>query len=308
MKKQIAGALLGLTILGTALPTQNVEAAGSKHKLTSTEQKALFFSDLVYEVPKEESKDVSDMGIQKSKSYSDFRKEISENLPKGMSFTSFYDKAGLKNYRMMDLVRQTDKYPQLDDKIKGTGVVVRAFYDKTGKSPTFMAIKGTSNGWDVIEDLEILNHRQITNFYNKKSFNQLHAIATLYVLNDDAMKKKSKQPIILTGHSLGGRNANFFGMVAKIKAITFAAPQYRYNDASEVRKFVKKQQKSYSYKKNITNFQHDRDSITWLPPVPLVDIDYIPGTTYTYSDGFKKPVSMKYHQIKSYYKRVPYKK
>lgn len=303
-KKQIAGALLGLAIMGATLPTQNVEAAEiSKHKLTSTEQKALFFSDLVYEIPKEQSKDVNDMGIKTSKSYADFRKDISENLPKGMSFTSFYDKAGLKNYRMMDLVRHAKGYTLLDDKIKGSGLVLRVFYDKTGKSPTFMAIKGTSNKFDYAEDMELMYNSQISNFYSKGAFTQTHALASLYVLNEDAMKKKSKQPIVLTGHSLGGRHANFFGTIAKIKAITFAAPSYTYNEKDAMQKFVNERKSKYSFNKNITNFHYEKDEVTNL----LFVSEYLPGTTHTYSSGatFR---NMKDHALKNYYKHVPYKK
>lgn len=296
-KKQILGALLGLAIMGTTLPTHNVEAA-SKHKLTATEQKALFFSDLVYEVPKEKPLSLDEMGIKKSDKYADFRKEISDNLPKGVSFSSFYEKSGLKNYRMSELVRKTTKYPQMDKTIKLTGVVVRVFYDKTGRQPTYMAVKGTSNVFDYAEDMEIMYGSQIADFYSKRAFTQLHALAVLYALNEDSMKMKSGQPIILTGHSLGGRHANFLGTIGKLKAITFAAPPFTQAEKTEMKKYVDKRKSKYSFNKNITNFQYSKDEIT----TPLIK-SYLPGTTYTYSSGAKFR-NMKDHKLKNYYKHI----
>lgn len=303
-KKQIAGALLGLAIMGTTLPTDNVEAAGGSHKLTATEQKALFFSDLVYEVPKEESKDLNALNIKTSSKYKKFRSSISAHLPKGVSFNEFYDKAGLKNYRMYDMVRQTSKYPKLDDKIKATGMVVRAFYDKTGKGPSYMAIRGTDTGVkaNIQEDANILYNSQIKDFYSDAYFTPSKAVAALYALNYDGLKKVGKQPTILTGHSLGGRIANFLGTIGKVKAITFAAPPYTNNEKDAMKKLVDKNKK-YPYSKNITNFQNNRDQVTW-GQWSFLGGGYLPGKTYMYEESFLTRVSLKYHNLSNYYEEI----
>lgn len=301
-KKQIAGALLGLTIMGSVLPTQNIEAAGSTHKLTATEQKALFFSDLVYEVPKEQSKDLNDLNIKTSSEYKEFRSSVSAHLPKGVSFNSFYDKAGLKNYRMYNMVLQTSKYPKLDDKIKATGVVVRAFYDKTGKGPSYMAIRGKDTGVkaSIQEDMNLLYNSQIKDFYNDSSFTPSKAVLSLYALNSEGLEKAGKQPTILTGHSLGGRIANFVGTVEKVKAVTFAASPYTFKDKEVIQQLVNKNKK-YSYSNNITNFQNNHDQVTfgqWLTH------GYLPGKTYTYEESRLTPVSLKYHDLSNYYEEI----
>lgn len=239
-----------------------VEAASSKSKtpvLTKNEQRALFFSHLVYKEKKGTYNEQLSGYMLTSKKPKDkglliMKKEIESNLPKGVSFNSFYKSLDLDSYYSSDLIDEmSDKQKT---QARNLGLSVKLYRSFNKNNPSFVAVAGTDQKIDLVEDLKIARgYQSVISKKNLSGYNVKSPIQGVLLsirLAQDRLMIGKNESFYLVGHSLGGRISNIIGVPSKIKTITFSTPKYVGRDRIEMEYYVKNN-KSYNPKKYHSN-------------------------------------------------------
>lgn len=296
IKQIVAATLVGaLAFTGTISGGNPSVEAASKNVLTKDEQRALFFSHLVYhEKDNTYNEMLSSYKMTSSKpKYTTLKKEIESSLPKGISYASFSKSLDLDSYYSRDLVDNTSS---LESQIRKKGLEVKLYRSFNPKNPTYVAVRGTqsmTDKKDLTEDLKFAIGGGYT--FNKPSVKKIDSQASGLVaalayasISGDI---RPNEKFYLVGHSLGGRLAHSIGMSNKIKTISFSTPHYIGVDRDIVTKYLSKN-KSYRPSSYHANHFFNNDALT----MHRVPNSILPGDNHVYSGTN--------HSIKGYYEYI----
>ena len=94
--------------------------------------------------------------------------------------------------------------------------------------------------------MDIVIYKWACNFYLTNTFNFVNDTLVSY----DIVRKYGKENVILTGHSLGGSEAQILGAKYGVETVTFAAYGTKYLSGMEI-----------NYTDNITNYGNAQDGV-----------------------------------------------
>ncbi len=169
--------------------------------------------------------------------------------------------------------------------IHGVAIKVPAIADKNLEEEIIISFKGTSNGGDVLQDIELM----LANFVESDEDWQIDAyhftqrILALYPPKNTALtqgyqvaKGTKKYNVVLTGHSLGGYTAIDAGVRTGVLTRVFSSPATRIID-KYIHAFANKMRFN-----NVINFIRETDPVATMSGRHNENMVYFPANNASY--------------------------
>ncbi len=166
--------------------------------------------------------------------------------------------------------------------VYGVAIKVPAIPAENLEEEVIISFKGTSNGWDVMQDVELMyaNLVESDEDWQVDAYNFTQRVMAKYPPNDQSLTRGYKTSpaaetynLVLTGHSLGGYTAIDAGVRTGILTRTFSSPATR---------IIEKYAHAFANKmryNNIINMVREKDPVSTMSGRHNENMIYFPAAT-----------------------------